>query len=83
MTYFFMTLGLRSCCTFALRVETTLKLRFAFLRHCDIFLITSQLRYLFARCTYVFKMLELHWYIRISYRNDVIITFRFWFFSAS
>ena len=40
--------------TFELRVEITLQLRFAFVRHCDIFFIMSQSRYLFVRCSYVF-----------------------------
>ena len=42
------------CGTFALCKEITLKLRFVIVRHCDVFSITSQLRYLFVRCTYVF-----------------------------
>ena len=29
-------------------------LRFAFVRHCDVFFITSQLHYLFIPCSYVF-----------------------------
>ena len=40
--------------TFELRMEITLQLRFVFARHCDVFFITSQLRYLFDRCSYVF-----------------------------
>ena len=40
--------------TFELRIEITLQLRFVFARHCDVFFITSQLRYLFVRCSYVF-----------------------------
>ena len=39
--------------TVELRLEITLQLRFVFVRHCDIFFITSQLRYLFGRCSYV------------------------------
>ena len=42
------------CDTVALRMEITLKLRFVFVRQCDLFFITSQLRYLFFRCTYEF-----------------------------
>ena len=41
--------------TFQLRMEITLQLRFVFVRHCDVFFITSQLRYLFVRCSYVFS----------------------------
>ena len=33
--------------TFELRMEITLQVRFVFVRHCDVFFITSQLRYLF------------------------------------
>ena len=40
--------------TFELRIEITLQLHFVFARHFDVFLITSQLRYLFVRCCYVF-----------------------------
>ena len=38
---------------FELRVEIKLQLRFVFARHCDVFFITSQLRYLFVCCSYV------------------------------
>ena len=40
--------------TFELRMEITLQLHFVFARHCDVFFISSQLRYLFVRCSYVF-----------------------------
>ena len=40
--------------TFELRMEIMLQLRFVFARHCDVFFITLQLRYLFVRCSYVF-----------------------------
>ena len=40
--------------TFELRIEITLQLRFVFALHCDVFFITSQLYYLFVRCSYVF-----------------------------
>ena len=40
--------------TFELRMEITLQLRFIFARHCDVFFITSQLRYSFVRCSCVF-----------------------------
>ena len=40
---------------FKLRVEIMLQLRIGFVRHYDVFFITSQLRYLFARCSYVFR----------------------------
>ena len=40
--------------TFELRMDITLQLRFVFARYCDVFFITSQLRYLFVRCSYVF-----------------------------
>ena len=40
--------------TFELRMEIMLQLRFAIARHCDVFFITSKLRYLFLRFSYVF-----------------------------
>ena len=50
---FFMMLGLHSfvvrCITYGNNVW---KLRFVFVRHCDVFFISSQLRCLFVRCSY-------------------------------
>ena len=43
-----------SCCTFILGMEIMLQLRFVFVCHCEVFFITSQLRYLFVPCRYVF-----------------------------
>ena len=40
--------------TLELRLEITLQLRFVSARHCNVFFITSQSRYLFVRCSYVF-----------------------------
>ena len=40
--------------TFELRMEISLRLRFVFVPHCDVFLINSQLGYLFVRCNHVF-----------------------------
>ena len=40
--------------TFFDNVRITLQLRFIFARHCDVFFITSQLRYSFVRCSCVF-----------------------------
>ena len=40
--------------TFELSMEITLQLRFNFARHCDVFFITSQLRYFFVRGSYIF-----------------------------
>ena len=40
--------------TFELRTEITLQLPFVFVRYSNIFFLTSQLRYLFVRCSYVF-----------------------------
>ena len=40
--------------TFELTMETTLQLRFVLVRHCDMFFITSQLRYLFVQYSYAF-----------------------------
>ena len=47
----FMMLGLHS---FVVRMEMTWQLRFVFVRHCDLFFITSRLRYSFVRCRYAF-----------------------------
>ena len=38
---------------FELRMEIKLQLRFVFARHCQVSFITSELRYLFVRCSYV------------------------------
>ena len=38
----------------ALCMEITLKICFVFVRHCNVFFITSQLLYLFVLCTYVY-----------------------------
>ena len=40
--------------SFELGTEITLQLRFVFAGHYDVFFITSQSRYLFVRCSYVF-----------------------------
>ena len=40
--------------TFELLIEITLQLRFVFVRHCNVFFITSKLSYLFVPCSYVF-----------------------------
>ena len=66
--------------TFALCMEIKLKLCFIFARHCDVYFITSQLRYLFVRCTYVFLRRQnyvIFWYVRIMCRNEVTIVFQF------
>ena len=36
---------------FELHLEIMLQLRFVFVRHCHVIFITSQLRYLFFRCS--------------------------------
>ena len=38
---------------FELRMEIKLQLRFVFARHCQVFFVTSELLYLFVRCSYV------------------------------
>ena len=56
------------CGRFVLYMEITLKLRFFFVRHCDVLFITSQLHYLFVWCNYVFKTLELRYiWVRTIY----------------
>ena len=42
--------------TFELSMEVTLQIRFVFVRNCDVFFIKSQLRYLFVRRIYIFKV---------------------------
>ena len=67
--------------TFVLCMEIKLKLCFIFARHCDVYFITSQLRYLFVRCTYVFLRRQnyvIFWYVRIMCRNKVTIVFQFY-----
>ena len=49
-------------CTFALLMEITLELRFVFVCHCDVFFVTSQLRYLFVRFSYVFDNVRITLY---------------------
>ena len=44
MSLFYTTLGMK----------VTLPLRFVFVRYGDVFFITTQLQYLFDRCSYVF-----------------------------
>ena len=39
------------CGSFELHMAVTWKLRFIFVRHCDIFFSTLQLRYLFVQCS--------------------------------
>ena len=56
--------------TFELHMEITLQLRI-----CNVFSITSQLRYLFVRCSYVSWWrynYVIFWYVRITYGNYVI-----------
>ena len=40
--------------TLEIRMQVRLHLRLDFVHNCDVFFITSQLRYLFVRCSYVF-----------------------------
>ena len=49
--------------TFELRMEKMLQLRFAFVRHCNVFFITSQLRCLFVLCNYVFDDVRITLYL--------------------
>ena len=76
---FFTTLGLRSflvrCITYGNNVW---KLGFVFVRHCDVFFLSSQLPYLFVPCSYNCWWCwnyVLFWYVRITYGNDVKVTF--------
>ena len=47
------------CGTFALRMERTLKLRFGFVRHCDVFLLRQNYVINCSKCLRFFKTLEL------------------------
>ena len=58
---FSMTLGLRFLGTFALRMEMTLQLRFIFVRHCDVFFISSQF------VIYLFDVVMFFDNVRVSY----------------
>ena len=78
---FFMTLGLRS---FVVRYITSgnnvrnnvWKLRFVFVRDCDVFLFRHYyVIYLFDVVTFFDD--EIFWYVRITYVNDVKTTFGF------
>ena len=40
--------------TYELRMEMTRKLRFVFVRHCDVFFISSQLCDVFVPCSHIF-----------------------------
>ena len=54
--------------TFELRMEITLQLRFIFALHYNIFFITSQLCYLFVRCSCFLMTLELRYIlVRLNY----------------
>ena len=52
MTYFSWPWDYVFCDTLTLRMEITLQLCFVFVRHCELFLITLQLRYLFGVVTF-------------------------------
>ena len=54
---------------FELRMEITLQLCFVFARHCDVFFITSQLRYLLARCSYELRyiLVRLNYVLKLRY----------------
>ena len=59
MTYVKITLGLRSFVVRCIMYENNVwnnvwKLRFVFVLHCDVFFISSQIRYLFVWCSYNF-----------------------------
>ena len=65
---------------FELRMEVRLQLRFVFLRHCDVFFITSQLLYLFVQCTYVFYDVRITLYFgTFKLRTEVTLQLRFVF----
>ena len=66
--------------TFELRMEITLQLRFVFARHCDVFFITSQLRFLFVRCSYAFDDVRIRLYFgSFELRTEITLQLRFVF----
>ena len=65
---------------FKLRMEIMLKLRFVFVGHYDVFFIMSQLRYLFARCGYVFDDVRITLYFGMfELRMEIMLKLRFVF----
>ena len=80
MTYFSWPLDYVSCGKFILRMEITLQLCFIFVRHCEVYFITSQLCYLLFQCSYIFLWRQnyvIFWFFRITCGCNVEITFRF------
>ena len=66
--------------TFTLHMEITLQSRFIFVRHCEVFFITSQLCYLFVRCSYVFYDVRITLYFgTFELRMEVTLKLRFVF----
>ena len=65
---------------FALHIEITLQLRFAFVRYFDVFFIFLQLRYLFVRYSYVFYDIRITLYFgRFELRMMITLQLRFVF----
>ena len=68
------------CVTFALRMKITWPLRLIFVRHCEVFFITSQLRYFFVRCTHVFYGVRIRLYFgTFKLRMKITLQLRFVF----
>ena len=66
------------CGTFTLRIEPKLQLHLFFVRHCEVFFITLQLRCLFVRCSYVFYDVRITLYfgmfeLRIEERYNYVL----------
>ena len=61
-------------------MEISLQLRFLFVRHCDVFFITSKLRYLLVRCSYVFYDVRITLYFStFELRMKIMLQLRFVF----
>ena len=59
---------------FKLCVEIMLRLRSVFVCHCDIFLITSQLHYLFVQCSYFFDDVRITLYFgTFELREEIML----------
>ena len=66
--------------TLELRMEVSLQLHFVFVRHCEVFFITFQLRYLFVPCSYDFYNARITLYFGLlELRMEVTLQLRFTF----
>ena len=73
--------------TFELRMGMAWKLHFVFICHCDVFLILSQLRYLFLPCSYVVTFFDdvknSFYFCTFELRMEITLQLRFLFVRPS